>query len=354
MKLVKLFSREYSLIEHELVLLSLVNAQTSIPEIRYSFAADVSRKGMIDILVSKKDFDGNIRRILSFVKNDKDYLKNKFDQGMMCLNRLKKLPVGLPSKIKKMDDNQIIAELYALRDMMFDFSGFLDFTHYLGKAGVELSEDEIKVLGRYHDYRKTVFIDYCKLFRAACAAIAKKKGARYDLSYLGFSEIIGLLKGKLSVNKADELEEKRHEHYILMLRHGKEKIITDDFEKESRKIDRMIIKEESSELKGLAINKGKVQGEVLLISTKQDLSTIKPGKVLVTHMTNPDMTPVLKRALAIVTDDGGILCHAANVAREFGIIAVIGTKNATKVLKTGDIIEVDADNGIVRLLERKR
>jgi pyruvate,water dikinase len=67
-------------------------------------------------------------------------------------------------------------------------------------------------------------------------------------------------------------------------------------------------------------------------------------------MTSPDMTPILKKCVAIVTDEGGMLCHASHVAREFGIPAIVGTKNATKMLKDGDIVEVDSKNGIVRKL----
>ena len=69
-------------------------------------------------------------------------------------------------------------------------------------------------------------------------------------------------------------------------------------------------------------------------------------------MTHPDVTLALKKSLAIVTDEGGLLCHAANIAREFGIISLIGTKIATKVLKDGDLVEVDANKGIVKIIKR--
>ena len=65
-------------------------------------------------------------------------------------------------------------------------------------------------------------------------------------------------------------------------------------------------------------------------------------------MTKPELVPILKKSLALVTDEGGILCHAANVARELNIIAVIGTKLATSILKDGDEVVVDANKGIVR------
>ena len=67
-------------------------------------------------------------------------------------------------------------------------------------------------------------------------------------------------------------------------------------------------------------------------------------------MTSPDYMVAVKKAAAIVTDEGGVTCHAAIVSRELKIPCIVGTKNATKALKTGDLVEVDADNGVVRLL----
>ena len=67
-------------------------------------------------------------------------------------------------------------------------------------------------------------------------------------------------------------------------------------------------------------------------------------------MTSPDYVPYLKKVAAIVTDEGGVNCHAAIVSREMNIPCIIGTKIATQVLKDDDRVEVDADNGIVKIL----
>ena len=72
------------------------------------------------------------------------------------------------------------------------------------------------------------------------------------------------------------------------------------------------------------------------------------GDIIVTEMTKPNIITACEKAGAIVTDEGGMLCHAAIVSRELGIPCVVGTKIATKVLKDGDIVEVDAGNGVVR------
>ena len=74
------------------------------------------------------------------------------------------------------------------------------------------------------------------------------------------------------------------------------------------------------------------------------------GEVLVCEMTTPDFLPLMKKAVAVVTDLGGTLSHAAIVARELRIPCVMATQHATKVLKNGDLVEVDAPLGIVRIL----
>ena len=69
-------------------------------------------------------------------------------------------------------------------------------------------------------------------------------------------------------------------------------------------------------------------------------------------MTNSFFIPIMKKAKAIITDEGGITCHAAIVSRELNIPCITGTKIATKVLKDGDMVEVDAERGIVKIIQR--
>lgn len=78
------------------------------------------------------------------------------------------------------------------------------------------------------------------------------------------------------------------------------------------------------------------------------------GEVLVTKMTSAKFMVILEKIRAIITDDGGKLCHAAILAREFKIPCIVGTKIATKVFKNGDLVEVDAEKGIARILEKAK
>jgi len=88
-------------------------------------------------------------------------------------------------------------------------------------------------------------------------------------------------------------------------------------------------------VKGMAASPGVATGRVILVRTVEDIVGVKEGDVLVTVMTNPDMVPAMKKAAAIVTDEGGRTCHAAIVSRELGIPCIVGTKTATQVLKPG-------------------
>ncbi len=98
--------------------------------------------------------------------------------------------------------------------------------------------------------------------------------------------------------------------------------------------------------------KGKVSGRVKLILSLKNINKVEDGDVLVSTMTLPDFFPAIKKAVAIITDEGGLLSHAAIIARELKKPCIIGAKIAVQVLKDGDLVEVDADNGIVKILKR--
>lgn len=108
----------------------------------------------------------------------------------------------------------------------------------------------------------------------------------------------------------------------------------------------------TAEIKGNPGFKGKVTARVSIIIDQSEFSKFIPGNVLVTSMTRAEFVPLMKMASAVVTDEGGITCHAAIISRELKKPYVIGTKFATQILKDGDLVEVDADNGVVRILER--
>ena len=105
------------------------------------------------------------------------------------------------------------------------------------------------------------------------------------------------------------------------------------------------------EIKGQIAMKGKVKGVVRVLKNKSQIKDMIDGEILVTAMTTPDYLPAMNKAVAFITDEGGITCHAAIVAREMGKPCIIGTKIATLALTDGDMVEVDAERGIVKIIE---
>lgn len=105
------------------------------------------------------------------------------------------------------------------------------------------------------------------------------------------------------------------------------------------------------EVKGTTAQPGKITGPVKIVHVKADISKVLPGDILVTAMTSPEYIPYMKIVAGIVTDEGGTTCHAAIVSRELKIPCIVGTKIATKILKNGMQVEVDATNGTVTIIK---
>lgn len=117
-----------------------------------------------------------------------------------------------------------------------------------------------------------------------------------------------------------------------------------------RKVGTIEVSDEKSAkllLEGLAASPGAASGPVKIVKSPKEIAKVKEGAILVAEMTNPDYVPAMKRAAAILTDKGGRTSHAAIVSRELGIPAVVGSVNATKMLRDKEIISVDGGEGKV-------
>lgn len=106
-------------------------------------------------------------------------------------------------------------------------------------------------------------------------------------------------------------------------------------------------------IKGICASPGMVRSRIRVLESYREISKMKKGEILVTSKTTPKFVPAMEKASAIIVDEGGLLSHAAIVSRELKICCIVGAKIATKVLRDGDLVEVNADKGIVRILKRK-
>jgi pyruvate,water dikinase len=110
--------------------------------------------------------------------------------------------------------------------------------------------------------------------------------------------------------------------------------------------------EDVSEIKGFASSAGVAEGPARVLKLLKDIVDLQPGEILVCPSTNPSWAPVFTKIKGSVTDIGGLTSHAAIVCREYGVPSVTGTGISTQVIKTGDIIRVDGDTGVVNIVQR--
>ena len=171
--------------------------------------------------------------------------------------------------------------------------------------------------------------------------LARKRGLSYQRAlYCTIEELFGVLPPKT------EIKERMIDCAIVMEKRNIRCVVGSELEKL-----RELVREDAvgcSEFSGTIACKGIVRGTARIIFRTEDFGKVRVGDILVTPMTNPHMIPIMKKAAAFVTDEGGITCHAAIIAREMKKPCVIGTKIATKIFKDGDRVEVDADSGVVR------
>jgi phosphohistidine swiveling domain-containing protein len=164
-------------------------------------------------------------------------------------------------------------------------------------------------------------------------------------------ELCALLKGN---NKILNTLTERYNHSLFIAKGPSDYSILlgdqVDFFLKDRLFKQMI--EKTDEIKGQVAYPGKVKGIVKIVFGPQHIVKIEEGDILVSTATSPQVLPAMKKAIAFVTDVGGITSHAAIVSRELKKPCVVGTKIATQLLKDGDEVEVDADNGVVKIIKK--
>jgi len=170
------------------------------------------------------------------------------------------------------------------------------------------------------------------------------------LKYLFTNELVDLEK---NTEKLEKLAEQRiKKEFMLISESGDVRIATDlELQRVREIIDRQ---SQKSDIRGNVACRGaetKYIANVKVLRSSKECSKVEKGEILVATMTTPDYVLAMNRALGFITDEGGVTCHAAIIAREMNKPCIIGTKNATQLLKDGDKIEMDVLNGSVRILK---
>lgn len=213
-----------------------------------------------------------------------------------------------------------------------------------------------------HDcgYVKQGGAEYFIMFSEKCLPFLQRIADTIGLSYrelmvLSVHEISQALSKHLSLDEVKEKTNRRVGTSDWMVWNNEEghMVLVENKNDVFLLKDKMIPKAEkdAKEIKGSIGNPGVYRGPVRIIMNTYDFGKMQNGDVLVTTMTTPDFVVLMQKAGAVVTDIGGLLSHAAIVSREIGKPCVIGSRFATQLLKDGDIVEVDADKGVVKILK---
>lgn len=216
-----------------------------------------------------------------------------------------------------------------------------------GKGGANFP-DELLLVARDIRAATTIFADVAGALYAHLWHLAEKKAwPTHLLKFIRSAELRAAVAGEAEPDV--QLLRERNAGYLYY--HGK--IYTGSAIREVIRDHHFVLVEEevsstTTLVHGRSAYSGHVQGTARIVVNRDQCGDVAPGDILITPMTEAYFLPILARCAAIVTDEGGVLCHAAIFARELRKPCVIGTKIATKVFKNGDRVEVDAIKGIVR------
>ena len=213
---------------------------------------------------------------------------------------------------------------------------------------------EIKNWGRLR-LNKLIFGEESYLSKII-SIISKQFGIKTEEIFFYTAEEVEELYKKKKV-KERELKD-RKDYYAYFMEKGKAKILQGDDAKEF--IKEFIIDNPSWEIKGKVANHGVARGKAKVIgfgyedfdAINEKINSMDKGDILIAETTSPEIMSACKKAAAIVTNQGGMLSHAAIVSRELGIPCIVGTENAVEMINDGDFVEVNADKGIVKIVKK--
>lgn len=275
----------------------------------------------------------------------------------------------IPNDIKKLLDTHceqyqyltafdLDTEPYTIRDFFNRLYGLpirtpVRISKLPQKAKELLSKETVYFLKLVHRH---IFLDnyaadlYAKLDYLMSEDLSKRFDISFpDLSYYSFEELERLVEKGLKLNDKD-LEERKRYRVMVQIR-GKIEFFYGKkvFEKIKSIIDNTKLGKVGT-IYGIVASLGIAKGLVKIVKSRKNIGKVKLGDILVAPTTHPDLMLAIRRCAAIITDSGGITSHAAIISRELKIPCIVGTKIATQVLKDGDLVEVDANKGIVRVL----
>lgn len=267
--------------------------------------------------------------------------------GMSELTSLEEYRERLGELISS-DPGRLLAQLEAFRE-----ENELAYKEFLLDFDVgDLLRNRIET-AREYIYLRTYRTD--RIYHSLCnmRGLLRELGSRFGLEWIHMAHLTveDVLSLKERIPSKEEVDERIREFAYIVI-NGNMHVLSGKVLEEFKKDYAPDHVPHLNELEGNVASPGRAVGKAKIVISIQDIGKVESGDVLVASMTTPDYVPAMNKASAFVTDEGGITCHAAIVAREMKKPCVIATKFGTKILKDGDMVEVDADKGIIRKISQ--
>lgn len=290
---------------------------------------------------SAKENENFGRLIAEKIKRRKNFAKRLAQEALKKTQRLKKFCQKPASWLWQKNHFKLFRKQYT--KLLPPFVAIIRSGNFL--TDQKLAK-EFKIIQKARIRTETIYNELDAFIKKSLGYLAKKeKMNSKKLSFLTLSELENYLFHKASLPLADI--KKRTTNWGLCFMGDREYILNP---KQIKNFERLVMnsfKSQRDSVSGQSAYPGFAKGIARIILNPKN-AKFNNGDILITGMTRPEFLPLMKKAAAIVTDAGGVLCHAAIVAREMKKPCVIGTQIATKVLKDGDLVEVDANKGIVK------
>ena len=170
---------------------------------------------------------------------------------------------------------------------------------------------------------------------------------------ISIQEMFGALDGMALPD--DKEMARRVFNYAMLVRDSVTNLITDPAEIKKLEQEYFVDVTKVEEIHGkMACLGGMIKGRAKICLDKSEIGKVKRGDIMVVQFTTPDFVPAMEMAVAIIADQGGVSSHAAIVSRELGVPCVMATSNGTRIIHDGDLLEVNAQTGVVKILERAK
>jgi phosphohistidine swiveling domain-containing protein len=306
----------------------------------------IHKEGTVSFLIKKSEYENFGRYLASkTVHNEKMAIKF-LNELKTNADRISGVMQKMQGKIPTIKEYQVFLEIFdrhlALHNFMKKTVDFLPPKNLYNL---------IKYFRQARIYSEPVYSDTESFFRKLAKAIARKE--KYDadlLTCLLPKEMENYLeKGSLP---ASNVLKRRYLNSALYFKKGNLNLITGNQVDIIENLISKNNKQEKGVVKGVTAYPGKAIGVARIVLNPWKGKNFKTGDILITGMTRPEFFSIINKASAIITDVGGALCHASITSRELKIPCIVGTGNVTKLLKDGDLVEVDANKGIVRKIKK--